>query len=77
MSLSEQCKKAQTEASRLEMELQEERKRRSRLKSILQEAADSLREALMVVNESKQEPITHLCLQKRKGNIKQVWPLFP
>uniref|UniRef100_A0A3P8SLU7 Cilia- and flagella-associated protein 157 n=1 Tax=Amphiprion percula TaxID=161767 RepID=A0A3P8SLU7_AMPPE len=47
-SLSEQCSKTRAEVSRLEAELQEERRRRSRMKSIMEEAADNLRQALMV-----------------------------
>ncbi|XP_071340021.1 cilia- and flagella-associated protein 157-like [Trachinotus anak] len=46
-SLSAQASKHRAEASRLEAELQEERRKRSRMKSIMQDAAVSLREALM------------------------------
>ncbi|XP_008274624.1 cilia- and flagella-associated protein 157 [Stegastes partitus] len=45
--VSEQCSKNRAEVSRLEVALQEERRRRSRMKSIMQEAADTLRQALM------------------------------
>ncbi|XP_040011891.1 cilia- and flagella-associated protein 157-like [Xiphias gladius] len=46
-SLSEQHSKNRAKVSRLEAELQEERRRRSRMKSIMREAADTLRQALM------------------------------
>ncbi|XP_070820786.1 cilia- and flagella-associated protein 157-like [Chaetodon trifascialis] len=46
-SLSEQCRKTGAEVSRLEEELQVEKKRRSRMKSIMQEAAILVRQALM------------------------------
>ncbi|KAF1389565.1 hypothetical protein PFLUV_G00074720 [Perca fluviatilis] len=46
-SLSEQCSKNRAKVSGQEAELQQERKRRSRMKSIMQEAAITLRQALM------------------------------
>ncbi|XP_029295998.1 cilia- and flagella-associated protein 157-like [Cottoperca gobio] len=46
-SLSKQCSKSRAEVSRLEAELLEERRRRSRMKRIMQEAAVALRQALM------------------------------
>ncbi|XP_031161807.1 cilia- and flagella-associated protein 157 [Sander lucioperca] len=46
-SLSEQCSKNRAKVSGQEAELQQERKRRSRMKSIMQEAAIALRQALM------------------------------
>ncbi|CAI5649186.1 unnamed protein product [Oreochromis niloticus] len=46
-SLSEQCSKNRAQVSRLEAELQQERRRRSRMKNIIQEAAVALRQALM------------------------------
>ncbi|XP_054466158.1 cilia- and flagella-associated protein 157-like [Anoplopoma fimbria] len=46
-SLSQQCTKTRAEVSRLEAELQEERRMRSRMKSIMQGAAVALRQALM------------------------------
>ncbi|XP_056232195.1 cilia- and flagella-associated protein 157-like [Seriola aureovittata] len=46
-SLSEQSSKNKAEVSRLDSELQEERRKRSRMKSIMQEAAVTLRQALM------------------------------
>uniref|UniRef100_A0A3Q0S4X8 Cilia- and flagella-associated protein 157 n=1 Tax=Amphilophus citrinellus TaxID=61819 RepID=A0A3Q0S4X8_AMPCI len=47
-SLCHQCSKNRAEVSRLEAELQQERRRRSRMKSNMQEAAVTLRRALMV-----------------------------
>ncbi|KAM7415659.1 hypothetical protein PAMA_017947 [Pampus argenteus] len=46
-SASEQHSKNRAEVSRLEAELEDERKKRSRMKSIMQEAAVSVRQALM------------------------------
>ncbi|XP_020507028.2 cilia- and flagella-associated protein 157 [Labrus bergylta] len=46
-SLTEQCSKNRAELGRLEAEKQEERKKRSRMESIMKEAAIMLREALM------------------------------
>ncbi|XP_032370898.1 cilia- and flagella-associated protein 157 [Etheostoma spectabile] len=46
-SLSEQCSENRAKVSGQEAELQQERKRRSRMKSIMQEAAITLRQALM------------------------------
>ncbi|XP_072243448.1 cilia- and flagella-associated protein 157-like [Leuresthes tenuis] len=46
-SLSQQCSKHTERMSQMEAELQEERKRRSRMKSIMQEAAFTLRRTLM------------------------------
>ncbi|XP_030579515.1 cilia- and flagella-associated protein 157 [Archocentrus centrarchus] len=46
-SLCHQCSKNRAEVSRLEAELQQERRRRSRMKSNMQEAAVTLRRALM------------------------------
>ncbi|XP_029366201.1 cilia- and flagella-associated protein 157-like [Echeneis naucrates] len=46
-SLSDQGSKNRAEASRLAAELQRERRKRSRMKSIMQEAAVALRQALM------------------------------
>ncbi|XP_005451606.1 cilia- and flagella-associated protein 157 [Oreochromis niloticus] len=46
-SLSEQCSKNRAQVSRLEAELQQERRRRSRMKNIIQETAVALRQALM------------------------------
>ncbi|XP_035513720.1 cilia- and flagella-associated protein 157-like [Morone saxatilis] len=47
VSLSEQCSKNRAEVSRLEAELREERKRKNRMKSIMNDAAITLRQALM------------------------------
>lgn len=47
-SLSEQCSKTRAEESRLEAELQEERRRMSRMKSMMQDTAVTLRYVLMV-----------------------------
>uniref|UniRef100_UPI0037E91A0B cilia- and flagella-associated protein 157 n=1 Tax=Semicossyphus pulcher TaxID=241346 RepID=UPI0037E91A0B len=46
-SLTEQCRKDRAEVTRLEAELQEERRERSTMKSIMKEAAVMLKQALM------------------------------
>ncbi|KAM7391135.1 hypothetical protein PAMP_021849 [Pampus punctatissimus] len=59
-SASEQHSKIRAEVSRLEAELQDEKKRRSRMKSIMQEAAVSLRQALREASteqESEQDVV--------------------
>nr|XP_024660222.1 cilia- and flagella-associated protein 157-like [Maylandia zebra] len=53
-SLSEQCSKSRAQVSQLEAELQQERRRRSRMKNIIQEAAVALRQALMQDSEVDQ-----------------------
>lgn len=47
-SLCDQCSKNRDEVIRLEAELEQERRRRSRMKNNMQEAAVTLRQALMV-----------------------------
>ena len=47
-SLFEQCSKTRAEESRLEAELQEERRRMSRMKSMMQDTAVTLKYVLMV-----------------------------
>lgn len=47
-ALSKQCSHNTAEVSRLEAELREERKRRSKMKIVMQGAAHTLRQALMV-----------------------------
>ncbi|XP_031726478.1 cilia- and flagella-associated protein 157-like [Anarrhichthys ocellatus] len=54
-SLSERCTNNRVQVSRLEAELQEERRRRSRMKSVMQEAAVALRQALMDVPTDQQQ----------------------
>ncbi|KAK9522142.1 hypothetical protein VZT92_018627 [Zoarces viviparus] len=54
-SLSERCTDNRAQVSRLEAELQEERRRRSRTKSIMQEAAVALRQALMDAPTDQQQ----------------------
>ncbi|XP_068576924.1 cilia- and flagella-associated protein 157-like [Cebidichthys violaceus] len=54
-SLSERCTKNRAQVSRLEAELQEERRRRSRMKSVMQKAAVALRQALMDAPTEQQE----------------------
>uniref|UniRef100_A0A3B4ZJ45 Cilia- and flagella-associated protein 157 n=1 Tax=Stegastes partitus TaxID=144197 RepID=A0A3B4ZJ45_9TELE len=59
--VSEQCSKNRAEVSRLEVALQEERRRRSRMKSIMQEAADTLRQALMVKHTDPNRAHVKVC----------------
>lgn len=47
-ALSEQCSKTRAEVRRLEVELQEERRRNSRMKSNMQEVAITLKQAMTV-----------------------------